>query len=138
MIINWNDPSCKISKYFSVGEVTNHDPVRKPRSKKIEENAIALSHHLDQIREDWGKPIGVTSWYRPPEINKAVGGVPDSRHLLGSAADIYPIGGNVFEFQKWLDSRWQGALGYGAPRGFVHIDLRGIGEGKLKRIRWNY
>lgn len=43
---------------------------------------------LDPLREAWGKSITVTSGYRCPALNKAVGGVPTSMHLTGHAADI--------------------------------------------------
>ena len=133
MKIDWNDPSCKISKYFTVGEVTKGDKRRIPeKGSQIEKNILNLAVHLDKIRKDWGHPIIVTSWYRPPVVNKEIGGAKNSQHLYGSAADIKPSGDGVKAFQDWLDKRWDRALGYGAARGFVHIDLR---EG---RIRWNY
>lgn len=43
---------------------------------------------LDPLRELWGGPITVTSGYRSKELNKAVGGVSNSHHTLGCAADI--------------------------------------------------
>ena len=43
---------------------------------------------LDPIREHWGLPIRVTSGYRCPELNAEVGGVEDSYHMEGCAADI--------------------------------------------------
>lgn len=140
--IDWANPDCLISKFFSVGEVTQHDPDRIPTPGSEEEiNILLLAAELDLIREAWGRPIGVTSWYRPYKINLAVGGVPDSQHIHGSAADIYPIDADEVEFEDWLDSQWGGALGYGAygGRGFTHIDLRAggwmRGEGN---IRWYY
>ena len=43
---------------------------------------------LDPLREWYGKPIRVTSGYRCPALNKAVGGVKNSQHMDGEAADI--------------------------------------------------
>ena len=45
---------------------------------------------LDPMREAWGGPLVVTSGYRCPALNKAVGGVSNSAHLSGYAADIRP------------------------------------------------
>lgn len=45
---------------------------------------------LDPLREAYGKPIIVTSGYRSPLLNKAVGGVATSQHCKGQAADIVP------------------------------------------------
>ena len=43
---------------------------------------------LDPIREAWGQPLIVTSGYRSPQLNAAVGGVPTSAHMEGYAVDI--------------------------------------------------
>lgn len=43
---------------------------------------------LDPARERLGSPIRVTSGYRCPELNALVGGVGDSQHMRGEAADI--------------------------------------------------
>lgn len=45
---------------------------------------------LDPMREAWGGPLVVTSGYRCKALNKAVGGVDNSAHLSGYAADIRP------------------------------------------------
>ena len=51
-------------------------------------NLRVLSTNLSFIRERFGAPIVVNSGYRCPDLNKAVGGVPKSRHQVGKAADI--------------------------------------------------
>lgn len=43
---------------------------------------------LDKVRELWGKPIGVNSGYRSPELNRVVGGAKNSQHTKGEACDI--------------------------------------------------
>lgn len=43
---------------------------------------------LQPLRDAWGKPLAINSGYRSPELNRAVGGVPDSQHLKGEAADV--------------------------------------------------
>ena len=47
-----------------------------------------LIEKLELLREKIGKPIIVTSGYRCEKHNKHVGGVANSYHLLGMAADI--------------------------------------------------
>ena len=141
--IDWRNPKCKISRYFSVQEVTQGDFRRIPEAgSPIEANILRLAIELDQVREAWQSPIGVTSWYRPPDVNAAVGGVSNSQHLYGLAADIYTLDApdqyhpRNREFEHWLDTTvWTDrALGYGckAHRGFTHVDLR------PGRIRWDY
>lgn len=56
---------------------------------EAERNLTALvSAVLDPLRERWGRPITVTSGYRSPQLNRLVGGAPDSQHTKGEAADI--------------------------------------------------
>ena len=43
---------------------------------------------LDPIRSAWGAPIIVTSGFRCPELNSLVGGLSNSYHQLGLAADL--------------------------------------------------
>ena len=43
---------------------------------------------LQPIRDKYGHAITVTSGYRCPKLNAAIGGVKSSQHLLGEAADI--------------------------------------------------
>jgi hypothetical protein len=52
--------------------------------KNIEKTAMAM----DKIRVMFGKPIFVTSWYRPEQYNKLVGGAKRSAHVLGMACDF--------------------------------------------------
>ena len=47
---------------------------------------------LQPIRDAWKSPIVVTSGYRSEAVNKAVGGVSNSQHQFGEAADI-KVGG---------------------------------------------
>lgn len=43
---------------------------------------------LEPMREYWDNPLLVNSGFRCYELNRAVGGVHNSQHLLGEAADI--------------------------------------------------
>lgn len=67
---------------------------------------------LECIRAEWeeycerhglGTPaIRVSSGYRSPELNKAVGGVASSAHVEGYAADLQPVNGAQKEFEKFF------------------------------------
>jgi putative chitinase len=141
--IDWRNPSQKISRFFTVGEVTKGDARRiPPTGGEIEKDILELALELDKIRAEWGSPVLVTSWYRPPVVNRAVNGASNSQHLYGRGVDIRPVNpASLARFQAWLDQHWYGALGYGARRGFVHLDTRngkGWRTGGEKGPRWNY
>lgn len=147
--IDWSNGSQPISQHFTVGEVTKNSKNRQPKSNSAEEkNILALAKELDKIREDWGSPIVVNSWFRPStrlgypqDVNRSVGGAYDSQHIYGRGVDIQPAQGDINKFQSWLDKDWFGALGYGAKKGFVHLDTRngrGWKTGGVKGVRWNY
>ena len=44
---------------------------------------------LQPLRETLGRPVYINSGYRSKRLNARVGGVPNSRHMLGKAADIH-------------------------------------------------
>lgn len=81
-------------KYFSFSEFERSETASRqgidntiPASLKGNIEAL-VDNILDPLREAWGRPIIVTSGYRSPALNKAVGGVATSQHQQGQAADI--------------------------------------------------
>ena len=70
------------------------------------------------------------------EYNKAIGGVPDSQHIMGRAADITIKGISANEVYETIEKLitnghiLQGGLGL--YDNFVHYDIRG------SRARWDY
>ena len=67
------------------------------------ENIEALVEDvLDPLRERYGKPIVVNSGYRCAKHNKEVGGVANSQHLRGEAADIRPADPNDLKLLRQL------------------------------------
>lgn len=45
-------------------------------------------HVLEPLREHFDCPVTISSGYRSPSLNRAVGGVATSQHMTGEAADI--------------------------------------------------
>lgn len=80
-----------ITKNFTLAEaVVTHTGLNNVIPNEIVMNNIQqLAIHVLQPLRDWyGKPIKVNSWYRTPQVNVAVGGSTTSYHLTGKAADI--------------------------------------------------
>lgn len=81
-----------MSKYFSYEDLTRtNKKIPNIPNEAEKQNLITLATTiLDKVREKYG-PIWVDSAFRSPEVNAAVGGVSNSQHLTGSAADIYAM-----------------------------------------------
>ena len=86
---------------------------------------------LNEIRVAFGNPIIVNSGYRSPEHNRAVGGVDNSLHCQGLAADIRPRDAKDLERLQALCDKLNPRGGVGFYKTFVHVDCRG------KRARWD-
>lgn len=88
---------------------------------------MELVELLNHIRELYGKPIVVTSGYRSPAHNKKVGGVSNSQHIYGRAADIKPLSKNASDIAQLqficLSANPKG--GVGLYDTFCHVDVRG-------------
>ena len=65
-----------------------HDPEVYYNPDAVPMLTILVEQLLDPIRRRYGAPIIVTSGYRCPALNTAVGGVANSHHIVGCAADI--------------------------------------------------
>lgn len=80
-------------KYFTITELIRSDLAMR---RGIDNTPPAEAHrelhrlidYLDKVREAYGAPIRVSSGYRSPALNAAVGGKPMSQHLKGQAADL--------------------------------------------------
>ena len=84
----------KLTKNFTLDEMCKSKDARKLRIKNVPSPAVvcrlrALCENvLQPLRDYMGEPVIINSGYRSPELNKKVGGVRDSQHLIGEAADI--------------------------------------------------
>jgi zinc D-Ala-D-Ala carboxypeptidase len=87
----------QLSKNFSLGELCKSEVairrnIDNTPSEKVKNNLqILVDNVLQPLRDKFG-PMTVTSGYRSPAVNTAVGGSPYSDHCLGMAADIEIVG----------------------------------------------
>ena len=93
-----------VSSYFTISELTaSATALREGIDNRPNKCAYHLLHVLvdqllDPIREAWGEPIVVSSGYRCKQLNTLIGGVKNSHHILGCAADI--IAGNKADHRR--------------------------------------
>ena len=83
--------NAKLSEHFTLGEFTksgSHPEVYNIPSHEAIANLANLSKWLEVLRERAGTPIVINSGYRSPQLNRKIGGAPNSNHLTGCAVDI--------------------------------------------------
>lgn len=83
------------SEFFTLSELTKSSTATRyhidntPSDDIIQNLQYGVDMVLDPLRRLYGKPIIITSGFRCTELNKRVGGVANSWHTRGNAADIH-------------------------------------------------
>ncbi|KQZ33987.1 D-Ala-D-Ala carboxypeptidase family metallohydrolase [Caulobacter sp. Root1472] len=95
----------KLSAHFSLEEFTISSKalsmgVRNDPTPAHLENLKHLAERMEAVRALFNRPVEITSAYRNPQVNTAVGGVPTSAHALGHAADFHVDGLNDLDVAK--------------------------------------
>lgn len=129
----------RLTPHVTLGEFALNQEVRRFDHQHQINTAAELAAFMERARTAFGgKPVIITSGYRPAAINRAVGGASGSEHLYNApnvgAVDFYIDGVDIYKLQDWCDKHWPYSLGYGAPKGFVHLGIR---AGR-PRVRWDY
>ena len=110
--------STKLSEHFTVREFACSDGSDEIRIDP------KLVDYLEKIRAHFGKPVRITSGYRSPAYNAKVGGVKNSYHMKGMAADIVIDGVKSKEVAQYAETIGCGGIGWYEARNFTHIDTR--------------
>ena len=93
----------KLSPHFTLGELTkssSHPDIYNVPTHEAIENLKHVCTWLEVLREraspdpprGRGVPIIINSGYRSPQLNRKIGGAPNSNHLTGCAVDIRVTG----------------------------------------------
>ena len=132
--------TARMTPHITIGEFALNQEARRFDHQHQVDTAAELAAFLERVRVAFGgKPVIITSGYRPAAINRSVGGASASEHLYNApgvgAVDFYIQGADINAVQSWCDKEWPCSLGYGAPKGFVHLGVRGKGR---PRVRWDY
>lgn len=126
----------KENPYFKIEEFKCKCGCEMPANMPSDE----LVDLLVEIREFYDKPVKIKSGYRCKQHNRAVGGAPRSRHLVGDAADFIVREVPTNEVYEHV-IRTYNDMGCGIAiyvnesfpcGGFVHLDTRGY------KARWGY
>ena len=140
----------QLSEHFTLSEFTKSITAERLgiSNKPDYEQVLAMKHLcsevLEPLRQHYGKPIRITSGFRCEALNRAVGGVGNSQHMLGEAADLSVPSEEVardwfwwivrntdfdqllFEHSRRLHNRW------------LHISCRWDSSGNRHQSIFNY
>lgn len=136
-------------KHFTFNEFERSDTAARLKidnrmPELVEAHVVELVDILlDPLREAWGGPLIVTSGYRCPELNKAVGGSETSAHTAGWAADLVPESDDPRGVQGLVDFAMEWLTATGLPfdqliyersggRRWLHVGIRKL-DGKQRR-----
>ncbi len=124
MNINEND---RLVRNFTLKEMANNkakEDIKLVLTEKVMRHALMMQ----ELRDFWGKPMTVNSWYRTPSFNASVGGSVNSCHLDGTATDI-ALGNLTTVERERLIGAWKSiCTRYGVIGGvsiyktFLHFD----------------
>lgn len=120
-------------QYFTISELTRSATAKSrgidntPSSEHRANLESLIVNCLDPIRRLYGRPIIVSSGYRSPALNAAVGGVANSQHTTGQAADLVPASGGS------LEGLFRAAVQFGD---FDQLIMEQRGASKWVHVSW--
>lgn len=136
-----NSPfSYKVTPHITAGELAKGQEARRFVAQHQCDTAHELCEFIEQARAHFGgKPVIISSGYRPPAVNRGVAGAASgSEHLYNAvdkgAIDFSIQGVGLYTLQNWVLDNWPLSVGRGAHKGFVHVGMR---QGR-PRVRWDY
>ena len=120
-----------LSEHFTLAELTvSQTALRKgidntPPPPVIAALTALCGNVLEPIRKHFG-PVVVSSGYRSPALNKAIGGSASSDHCHGRAADFTVPGALDIDVAQWVmrHLRYDQLILEFPPQGWVHVSWR--------------
>lgn len=98
-------------------------------------NMIEVALKLERIRAHYGVPIHVTSCFRCPAVNVAVGGSNTSAHRYAHAADFEVQGVPNIDVCRWIienmDGEFDQVIYEFGPSGWVHVGFSDSPRGEV-------
>ena len=98
----------RISKNFTLEELRDSATAKRlgiinaPGVDEVCAMCALVHHVLQPLRDAMDEPIKIGSGYRCSALNRAVGGVANSQHTKGQAADLC-IDGDLTKGKRWFN-----------------------------------
>ena len=115
-------PSFDLDEFTISQEATRRDIDNTPPEFMLTRLSALCVNVLEPLRRALG-PVVVTSGYRSPELNRAIGGSAVSQHMEGRAADIHVPGKSLDEVFNWIldNVNYDQVIREFPPGGWVHV-----------------
>lgn len=95
-------PNFHLSEFITSQAAARLGLKNNPGEAEIAALRLLCAKVLEPVRAHFGKPIVISSGYRSPAVNKAVGGAASSQHVKGEAADFEIPGVSNVEVARWM------------------------------------
>lgn len=136
----------KLSKNFPLKELIASDTAKaknidnRPGSVETQKLLYLCQFILQPTRNQFGR-VDITSGYRCPELNCAIGSSSTSQHPSGEAGDFRVSGVDLREVFEWIrENLIFGQIIYEAPDGkepWIHISLPRPGKTNQQAFEWD-
>jgi uncharacterized protein YcbK (DUF882 family) len=118
-----------LSEHFTLDEFLHSEAANKhgirmlPPQQAVANLRLLVAHVMQPLRYAIGR-IQITSGWRPPEVNRLVGGAPRSDHVQGRACDFRPLDVDYIEAGKVLETMTFDQLIYYHAEHRLHVGYR--------------
>ena len=140
----------KLSPHFTLAEMTKSQTALRlgldniPSQQEIKSLTTLCVEVLEPVRAEFERPVIISSGFRAPAVNAAIGSRSTSQHCKGEAADIEIPGVDNFAVYTWLGE----TVGFdqlilefytdGEPMsGWVHVSYVSSDANRGERLRIN-
>ena len=99
----------KLSKNFSLSEYTKSQTASRknidntPSEEHLQAAKALFENVAQKVRDHFGLTI-ITSGYRSPDLNEAIGGSSRSQHSKGEAIDLEIPGVSTADVAEWISN----------------------------------
>lgn len=136
----------RLSENFTLREYTKSQTASRrgidntPNDKHLESARALFENVAQPIRDHFGPTI-ITSGYRSPALNEAIGGSTTSQHSKGEAVDLEVPGVSTAEVAEWISQNLvydQLILEFYTPgdinSGWVHVSFKADGSNRRENL----
>ena len=127
--ITMNYNNVRLSPHFMLSEFLKHD--KYPENIPSIQDVVNLTYGCHQLLEPARLivgPIIINSGYRNADVNRLVGGVKNSQHQFGQAADIRPQDPDEFERLVDFFKSWEFTDQLLTGKGWLHISWNPLAQ----------